>query len=126
MTEERPDNPLRRRNFLKKTGAAGATVTLASFAGCAGGDNDDGDGGGDNTDSETVAGGGSDTVRADACPCGGALGGALLDRALEADACPSLGAGLSVLEPGIGVIGFDVKLISCRSGSSLLGSWPFM
>jgi peptide/nickel transport system substrate-binding protein len=59
MTDQRPDNPVQRRNFLKKTGALGATVTLASFAGCAGGDGD----GGDNTDTETVAGGGdSDTV----------------------------------------------------------------
>ena len=63
MTNENPKDRIWRRNFLKKTGAAGATVTLASFAGCAGDSDDDG---GDDSGSEPVAGGeDGDTVQMD-------------------------------------------------------------
>lgn len=67
MTEKQSDNPLRRRSFLKKTGAAGSTVTLASFAGCAGGDEDgNGEAEGEGDDSSVeVAGDSSDTVQMD-------------------------------------------------------------
>jgi peptide/nickel transport system substrate-binding protein len=71
MTEKNSGRRMERRDFLRKAGAAGTTVTLASFAGCAGGDSDGGSddgsgdgGGGGSTDesTETVSGGGSDTV----------------------------------------------------------------
>ncbi|MFB6206342.1 MAG: ABC transporter substrate-binding protein [Haloglomus sp.] len=74
MVDKSDNHRLERRSFLKKAGAAGSTITLASFAGCAGGNNDsDGDGGGggggggDETSesTETVSGGGSDTVEMD-------------------------------------------------------------
>lgn len=61
MTDQSEGRRMERRSFLKKAGATGSTITLASFAGCAGGN--DGEGGGDEDgETETVAGGGSDTV----------------------------------------------------------------
>lgn len=63
MRDQERDKQVERRKFLKKAGAVGGTVTLASFAGCAGG----GEGDGDATDTETVAGADddSDTVEMD-------------------------------------------------------------
>lgn len=62
MVDQNREQHVARRNFLKKAGMAGSTVTLASFAGCAGGDSD---GDGTATETETVAGGDSDTVNMD-------------------------------------------------------------
>lgn len=70
MTDQQNNNRIERRSFLKKAGLAGTTVTLASFAGCSGGSDNDGGGddggGGDDTETdstETVSGGGSETVQ---------------------------------------------------------------
>ncbi|MGM0718360.1 MAG: ABC transporter substrate-binding protein, partial [Halobacteriota archaeon] len=49
---------MERRKFLKQAGAASTTVTLASFAGCAGDDND----GSDDTDTEVAGADNGDTV----------------------------------------------------------------
>jgi peptide/nickel transport system substrate-binding protein len=64
MTNQGRDRSIERRDFLKKAGAAGSTVTLASFAGCAGGDNDGDSSDGSDGSTETVVGDG-ETVQMD-------------------------------------------------------------
>lgn len=61
MTDDYNGLPIDRRKFLKQSGAVGTTVTLASFAGCAGDDDSDED----DTTTETVVNGDGDTVDMD-------------------------------------------------------------
>lgn len=61
MSEDDVGDSIERRNFIKKVSAATGTVTLASFAGCAGNDDSDSS----DSDTESVAGAEGETVSMD-------------------------------------------------------------